>query len=59
MIIETLKKIQLYVYKNHIVDMSCANGHLDIVTYLIESLNCKTDLQNTSGNTPLRIKILI
>ncbi len=35
------------------LDMASANGHLDIVVYLVDSLKCNPNLQNYAGNTPL------
>ena len=33
--------------------MSCANGHLNIVKYLIEELKCDINAKNNSKSTPL------
>ena len=38
---------------NTALHMSCANGHLNIVKYLIEDLKCDINCKNNSNNTPL------
>jgi ankyrin repeat protein len=37
--------------------MAAANGHIEIVKFLIENFKCDLNIQNYAGNTPLRIKI--
>ena len=37
--------------------MAAANGHLDIVKVLVEKFKCDMNMQNSSGNTPLRKNI--
>lgn len=34
--------------------MASANGHIEIVKYLVEKLKCGLDFKNYAGNTPLR-----
>ena len=38
---------------NTALHMSSANGHLNIVKYLIEDLKCDINCKNNSNNTPL------
>lgn len=38
---------------NSSLHMACANGHIEIVKYLIEVLHCNINSQNNSNSTPL------
>lgn len=42
---------------NTAVHMAAANGHLEIIKILFEKHKANVNIQNNSGNTPLRILI--
>ncbi len=38
---------------NSALHMACANGHIEMVKYLLDVLHCEINIKNTSENTPL------
>ena len=38
---------------NSALHMACANGHIEMVKYLLDVLHCEINIKNTSESTPL------